>query len=558
MFKLIIEYPKKTFPLFYLLISNENFNFFSFKLEKNFGFFKKIIRRSKINQKKKCIDYDLIGCSSRLSCLDKCIRETFSLNYSKIYYYAIMHKSEFTEQQWASLNFATLDHSLDLEYKKVKEECDKKLSYLDCTEMKLAKETYTSILLPINRIQIDLNYDILSILEQEPEIFSFLFYMLNIEVILLGINFKKLIYKLLRLVNFKYKKHLIHMISFFGFTYHLFFIFSEIVSGELTYNQFYQKLNNFDAPDLIFCFNYPNPSLKSEYSNYETLKAARINNWFDKIEYLNESNSWTTLSRRNFLNRKDIEFELFYFSNKECFILKLNFILEPDQFHFQESSNIIKIYFNRLLIYYKKETVSFMVKRKNYLEFSKSLELNFRDKLNNSVSSEVRQEIYEITYKDEFSFIKKSIPFFYNDHSNSADHYLRRMTNDFERNKVLKQKAERQSIETSLKLKQFFEKFVYQIQNKTRNLPTDLTNKRFAVNYLAQSKSKGLGDFAFSRIFFRRIIEVRNGSNYSKLIHNLLSTISLWYDVGIFNFYLIIHKLQINRFILKILRKCKI
>ena len=113
-----------------LLPENETLNSNSYLFEDN-NFVKKIIKRSKTNEK--CINYEkkYSVCYSKRNCIDRCVNLKFMKYYNSITIHSVIDKQHFTKDQWSNL-FLNNDFK---KYNKTKEECKRNFQINDCYEI---------------------------------------------------------------------------------------------------------------------------------------------------------------------------------------------------------------------------------------------------------------------------------------------------------------------------------------------------------------------------------------------------------------------------------------
>ena len=157
--------------------------------------------------------------------------------------------------------------------------------------------------------------------------------MLNVQCIVFCQNLLKLfviIYCLLnakyQLRNSRYYLFVIYLFCLSGFTYHIYFIFYQLLNEELIYHVYCAIESSIKIPEVVFCFDINQKRIDKNYKlteNYlnELTKEIIIEKVFKNITYLSRSNEWISLD----LNFRDsiLKTDTFYFLNKKCLKISL-------------------------------------------------------------------------------------------------------------------------------------------------------------------------------------------------------------------------------------------
>lgn len=553
--KLSIETNHENYSL-YLLPDKEKLNSKSYENKKELNFFRKFKKRSKLNTKNKCDDYNEqdFGCQSMQNCVDNCISMMFFEKYKNISYYSIIDKSLYTDEQWTTsyLNFSYEN------YNQIKKKCKKLYSKIDCNRIYFKVGSKIDYVLE-NKVKLNLYYDTHGTIEEEPSIYNLVLYMVNIQSIIFGLQLKKLFLLIFYYsrIKFKFKNLFIFILCLIGFSYHCWFIFDEIINGEFNYSQYFSINTYADTPEILFCFSIDKKLINENYKfSYKYLdeitEDLTIENVFDKIKYLNKMNDWIVLNASNFFEQEELIIETVYFKDQKCFQIRQDVDFERNQFYYKEDegNDVLRIIFNRELIE-RQKIVHFLTRLKYSMEFSKSYDLNFEN-----YSYSVHQELFEIQYIDKFNLIKNPMFIFYE--SNNLDEvndYLNKMINRFQiifEHQTLKLPIDRDDENLNSPIDDLlFDQYFKLIQNVTdHEAPLNPNYLRtFSVNYLEKtdyinSKSNDTYDFEFGFIFFIRIIEISNKDNYVKLILNLVNVLSIWFSIGVLDLYIIFYKIK--------------
>lgn len=560
--KLVIVLNNSTDYLFFLVPEDQKFHTKSYLFNDYQGFVKIVRKKLKTNVKEKCIDYKELNlnCNSNQNCKDQCLSKELFRKYSVVSEQAIIDKDEFDFSLWnRNITAIIANERIPNE---IRTFCNFSVvgcleeTFEDNTEIKLYKEVerYEKS----NKIEIDLYYDVITIFEESPPFFKLIFDILSIENLIFGLNFLKLskiISYFLKIKfnikNFAYFLIPIIFLCFIGFLCHLFFIFNEIINGELIHGLHYEIPAQIDSPDLVFCFEVrTSPGEKEALDGYHLeniTKDIRVDTVFNKIQYLNESDDWVSLDNKLDLeNDKQIKIDIFFFLNKKCFKIEQRIEYKKRQFDFKDNTEVLKIYFKKNFINQNK-TVLFFSKKRSTMALSKTADLLFED-----YYYYINHENFKINYKDRFTLIKNPLSIYYylfkeENYLHDVDRYINRLINNFKNqynlttlNLPLEQKNFGYKINDQL-----FEKFYREKQNVTdHKLPGNLNFQRqFALNHI-KKEPKSLSnnqdnltkpDFTFSLIFFNRLVSITNRDNLAKLILSMLNALSLWFDFKIFD-----------------------
>ena len=547
--KLVVKINYKHY-LLYLLTENENFKGNNEMLFGNFA--KRIIKRSK--KKQRCIDYSKLGglnCNSQENCLDRCFNTRFINEYKNmsIFYSTVIDKQHFTEDQWnkAFLNIKNVSNDFE-----VLKECRNEFEIVNCFESKF--EAIKDGFRPQNNQtmdKIDLYYDVIYLIEREPSTYKILIDLLNIESILLGMNVLKLFMMFQFILKTKFKfiyLIVIYLICSTGFVYHTYFIFDEILNGELIHHVYYKLENFIKMPEIIFCFNYDDSKIDQNYlfNKYylnEITENIRIESLFEYVTYLNKSNEWITLKSNN--SNSDFKIDTFYFFGNKCFRMKQEIAYNSNQFYLLENTEVLKIKtnkeihktFSNILFY-------FFTKASNRLQFSRINELNF------FTNYKISQETTELTRRDRFNYIKNPSLLFYSDNDlDDSNEYLVNLINNFEQ--VFKSKtcylpSGKKNLNYEIN-DDLFEQYYYQNEKK-HNLPVQNLNSKklftkifFEDIGIDSEEIFKIPNFTFKLSTIKNVIEITNEENLIKLILSLLNALSLWFDVCLLDLHICIH-----------------
>ena len=541
--KLIIKLKYNSSYLYFLLENNE-FNSQSSRNQKRMNFLKKIIKRSKSKKREKCIDYEkeYSYCSSKHSCIDRCVNMKFIEDFKNITTRAIVYKDYFTKDQWSN-SFPNSDKD---NYTLIKKGCEIQYKNEDCYEIKL--EYYNiKINSPKNHtvLQIHLYYEVINQLEEEPSIYKLLIDILSVQSIVFGQNVLKLLLIVYCLLNTKYQLRnrkcylfVIYLICLSGFVYHTFFIFNQILREELIYYVYYTVENSIIIPNIIFCFSLenlkasPNYELTDSYLNKLTNNLT-IDTIFQNITYLDKSNEWISLDA-NFTSF-ELNIETFYLLDKKCFKIKQNIKYDRSLFYLLNNTEVLKVHFNETLIR-QVELITYFTKTNKKMQFGKLKELNFSKEYYKS-SYTLSQEKIELTKDDKFNFIKS--PFLLFRESDDSHNLM----NNFEQDYNLRTRdlpSEKVNLNNEINddlFKQFFDQETRKFQH---NFHENLNIKRIFITTNIKKSDNSIAlepDFKFELNFIENKILITNENNFTKLILSLLNVMSLWLSLCILDLH---------------------
>lgn len=566
LFKLVI---RPWYHKVFLFPQNQLFNSQSYRFLITNAYTKRIIKRSKLNKKDECFDYTKLPCLERVTCIDTCVNREYYKLYQNISNFVIIQKHEF-RNEWSKLRF-DYHASYDLQrerLEKVIELCEKKNPKKECTEITIAKsgriKSYDPFYRNYNLIsgyQIDLFYDFVNTIEEEPSVSGLLLDLLNLQIIIFGYSGYKFVNQIFKPIRLKFKKYLMNVICFTGAIYYLWFIFDQIIHGDLVFSQFYKISEFIDMPKVILCFKYNDRLIDQKRKfNFDYLdeytKSLNIGTIFEKIEYLNASNKW--ISFDDFKDEKKFsdsnsEFKIKrnYYLDKKCFEIRQNVIYRPLQFYLSDNDQVLRMQLNRSLIEDKDQIISFLTKLKKTQQFSKLLNLVFIElsipKPPKLLSNHIRQNGFEIVSYDQFSWIKNLLALFIgvNEHADKKQN-LNRMIYDFEKNynlEMVSLSIQQLNSESDNDLMKLLDKILK--KKSFHSSHNSNYQKLFAINYLEKKElTNNCSDLSFSLGFFRRVIMIENRENHSKLILNIINLFSFWFDLGVLDLYVPFYRLK--------------
>lgn len=324
--KLIIRHKFLDKLVIYILPKNENLHYESYEHIISYRFSKKEINR--IAAKEKCVDYKKnSNCKSKKECIGRYISRKLFEDYKNIVFsiygnLLVIYKNNFKEYEWNTSypkNYNGYTYkSIFLEIEK---NCTKKYPFKDCIssefETLFNEEKFHSEKKSI--AEIDLHYDVIETKQNHPSIYALIIDILNIQGILFGLNIFKLSMMLYFYFKMKFRLRkekvflfLFYLLCFIGFTYHIFFIFEQVLHGDLIHFIYYNVLSQVEMPDLVFCFELKqiqmdkNIKLTGNYLNQLT-EELKKEDFFNEIAYLSQSNEWVKIDLESKFRSNEIK-----------------------------------------------------------------------------------------------------------------------------------------------------------------------------------------------------------------------------------------------------------
>ena len=542
--ELIVKFKIYRFDL-YLLPEEERFNLKSYQHHSFKSFSKVIKKRSNWIMHRRCADYDkkYSDCNSKQNCIDRCVNKRFIETYKSITLYSIIDKDHFTKDQWSN-SFSNNNFSI---FNETEQECLKEFKD-DCYEVKFEIDKIYMDSYDPKTIQLVLYYNVISEIEEEASLYKLLMDVLTMQSVLFGQNIFELlliIYCLLntkyQLRNNKYYFYFIYLICLAGFIYNTFFIFDQVLHGDLIRFVYYEIKNLIKIPGISFCFDFDlqidqNHKLTENYLN-ESTKNISIKTVFTNITYLNKLNDWITLNS-NFTN-SGLKVETFYFLDKKCFKIKQDIEYSRDQFYLLDNKKVLKVNFRYDFNYKYYLSAYFFTKIENKMQFSKIEKLFFYKDRSFAYTS--NQEITELTVKDQFSWIKNPSLFFDEDsYQNDVNKHLAKLMNKFDENynlRTLYLPSEKVNSNNEINNDLFKQYCSQEIKYKS-SLNSNI-QKFFITTNVKKERNINLNrtDFTFELNFIKNKILITNEDNFTKLILNLLNVLSLWFSLCILDLH---------------------
>ena len=401
------EYVSK----FYLLTEDENLNEKTLEYTSKRAFLKRVVKKL---ERGGCVNYQdrYVNCTSRRHCVERCINKEALERFKKINIdKVVVDKDQFNTTEWNRTYPMTISYRdpNSIIYKNISGECEKKIQVeRPCLEVTF-NETVEIVSSGSKTTEIDLFLDIqLSI--EELSWFKLLLDILTIQNIFFGMTVLKLLRMLcsffkLESKNNKIVMFLIYLLCSIGFTWHTYYIFELGIKGELTYSPNYEVANRIRMPTMIFCLPVDEKLVDRDHQltgNYldQLTSEMSAESLFKSITYLNDSNEWTSL------NLKQVD--RFFFMHLKCFNVTINQEYHRRQFHFSINTQVLKVNFtDRFLKQNKSQTVFFMTKTNETIEFSNVVSLFWDHPRTRDPRYSAEQSENSVNYEDHLSFIKR-------------------------------------------------------------------------------------------------------------------------------------------------------
>lgn len=236
-----------------------------------------------------------------------------------------------------------------------------------------------------------------------------------------------------------------------------------------------------------------------------------------------------------------MEITHFYYLNMKCYEFELKVLFSEKDFYFLPTRNLLGIYFNPEFAerVYESKIIYFLYRKdRTSKQFSNSFYYLIKTGKYN-VTYEVTYEPFKITRLDHFQSLKDLRKLFFKSNQlHDATAYLENLITTFRRRYSLatKEVLLEDYGDDSLEIDDDLFKQLYKEQNKTdQESPVDVNfrqNLYNAHNQYNDNPYKKNG-FLFSVSLGGRKSKISNSENWSKLIVNLLTSMTLWLNTGI-------------------------
>lgn len=547
------------FSNFYLLPDDQVFNSKSYEHLNNVNFVKNKIKRSSKDDKCLKVRYSqkrqkVFKCKNQFDCLEKCRLRSVFRNTSKILTYRVFDNFYLADKLWKNIIIKGLTEIVDED---VEKKCRERFEKKECEENYFEGKIFSINSVDEFKREIDLYYDVIETIEEEPSKSKIILDVLNVQSILFGLNAMNLFLKISGVLNLKYnlkiKNHfIIHIIlCAIGFCIHSYIIFNEIINSDLIKSQHYEMQNQIDPPDIVLCIPFnqktiENPTYRDLDNITKDLKAEKI---FEKISYLNKLNKWIIIDQSLNFTDENLGINTFYFLDKKCFKINLNIIYKRNQFLFEDNEQILRVSFNSTFV--DDQKVLFFTKRKNKLHLSRISYYRPDYEI-----MEVEEEIFKVSHFDKYNqiknFLENPLSLFYSkNYLNDADQYMNMLKEDFKNeNNLTTLNLPLEDANDDLKINdESFETYVKDVQiAKDQDIPSNSNFEReYTAHHLNVTRLRGLRkdlrnesyNFAFKlkSSFFTVFIIETNADNWGKLLLNLLNLVTLWFGLNPVSFF---------------------
>ena len=528
---------------------------------------KKSIISFKDSKKSNCNNYSEIPnskCSNRKHCIDQCIYKKFYDQYNSLTIYSVIDKDEFkSEYNLTDVKFNKTKDS------KIESDCIDSFDRPDCNDVSFEEspQLSTNFYKDYASFLIKLNHEHLIAKEFKPSLIKLALDLINLLSIFFGLTAAGILLtvlsnlkKFLKTKWFKFLKIFIMIICLIGFLLHNALISHSIIEGDLVINDNFTRLDKFNLPNIIFCFQYhyetkidKNTKITGEYLD-ELTSDLTFKHIFNSIYYFNKTheklfdfNELEYSIKSKFYSDSEIVLTHFYYLRLKCFEIKIKPTFQEKDFYFKEEKELLKIVLNQKLYKYR-ELVFLMCKQSE----SKQIGGSFVHRIGKTPlgpyykhTYSIDFELFEIKKEDNFLFLKDPLSSF-NQKTDSLD-YLGKMKQKFKDSYGL---ASRQILlDEDFKLEiddLLFEQFYLQIQKFTDLSGLTFSNyKQNAYNIYSQTRFRPLyyPDFTFSSSLVTRKVDIFNEDNFTKLVISILNALSFWLGLCILDLSVYVNRL---------------
>ena len=539
---MVLATDYKPYFSIYLLSRNESFNSNSYHFNGDYKVIRQYTRWSTSSQRSNCTNYP----TNRQSMIDSCInreylRKHFSLTTSSVF-----------DQDVFSSYVLMNNHFNETIDEQIVNECEDRYRRSDCNANYFVSG-YNRARTYDDRFELNLYYELIRNVEQDPSKWKLTLNLLNLESIFFGTNATKALttcFAILRLV-FRFKQHkrmfehFVFVLCLVGFLNHIYIVYKDIVTNELTQSGFYSKNDTFTFPDLVFCFELdqePDPNYKLTGSYLNDI-SKRLESRFRKLSYL-ANGTFVDLDPFSIDESNLFRFKIFIHNDFKCLELSTDLVYYEGDFNFVNDPCALKVHLNDQFRIDDETNVYFLTKKQGSKQFNEiyKLELKCFLLMSSCRSFSVTLEVFDITYLDKFRHLKQPMSLFLEVNDvNNADRYLNKMQSFFRSNFNLSTRSVPFYMDDfDLEIDdELFEQYYLQIQNVSdAYLPKNLDNEFRTYNTYINPIDANLdaATFEFCPSFFIQRTIITNDDNYAKLIQNFLNTLSLWLNITLLDF----------------------
>ena len=440
----------------------------------------------KDSKKSNCANYSEITnstCSNRKHCIDQCINKKFYEEYNSLTINSVIDKDEFESEY--NLTNVKLNKTKD---SKIESDCINLFNRPDCNDVSFEENLQLNPVFytDYGSFFIKLNHEHLEEKESEPSLIKLALYLMNLQSIFFGLTATGILLavlsnlkKFLKTKWFKIIKIFIMIICLIGFLLHNIFISQGIIiKGDLAINYNFTKLDKFNLPNIIFCFEYyyesridKNIKITGEYLDQLT-RGLTYEDIFNSIYYYNKThekrldiNKLEYTKKSKFYSDSEIVLTHFYYLGFKCFEIKIKTTFQEKDLYFKKEKELLRIFFSSKLYKYC-ELVFLMCKKSE----SKQIEGSFlygigKDlyDVRNKYTYRIDLELFEIKTEDKFLCLKDPLGCF-NQKYDSLD-YFGKMKQKFKDNYGLTSREILLDDDFKLEINDLlFEQFYLQIQ----------------------------------------------------------------------------------------------
>ena len=552
----------------YLIEKNKPFtsNLINFK-----GVFyarKRSIISSKISKKSNCVNYfekTNLKCLNKKHCIDRCINAKFYEKYNSLTIHSVLEKDELESE--FNLTNINLNETKD---KGIENDCIDSFNQPDCIDILFEESLEHTCQQDEYSLSIKLNYENLKERELEQTLIKLVLDLMNLLSIFFGLNAIGILLIIISyLKNFlklnwhKIFKILVLVVCLICFLLHFDFIFRNIIEGELIKNEYFEKSNEYNLPNTIFCFKYnhseidKNIKISGEYLDQLTSDLT-FKSVFKIIKYYNRTyfkylniNKLNYTANSKFYSNSEISLTHFYYIKLKCFEIILKTSFKEENFYFLDVRFVLHLYLNDR-IYRQYQSVYFLYRERE----SKQIGGSFLYRI--GAQSNDNKHIYDIEFQltvivreDWFEFFKNPRSLIYDTTTvNDATKYLETMKKKFKNKHGLTSRDTILDHDFKLEIDDLlFKQFYLQIKNRTNhNGLISLNYKQNVYNTYSQAKViplevKNFEDFRFSLSLISRHVDIFNEDNFTKLIISILNAISFWLGLCILDLSVYVRKL---------------
>ena len=528
-----------------------------------------IRKRLKISSKtSNCADYSEktnSKCSNRKHCIDQCINRKFYEKHGSLTIYSVIDKDELeSDYNLTQIKFnETKDSTIETD-------CTNTFNRPDCNDVLFEESLEYTCRLSYYYLPIKLNYENLEEKEFEQSSFKLFLDLINllsiffdlrvIGILLIALSNLK---RFLKLKWYKVFKILVIVVCSIMSLLNNIMVFQSIIEGDLIKNEYFTKLDKYNLPNSIFCFEYDdskidkNTKITGEHLNKLTSDLT-FKNVFKQIIYFNKThekylnmNKLNTTTNSNFYSNSEISIAHFYYLDLKCFEIVLEPSFKEEDFYFRDHKVVLFVYLNDD-IYGQHHSAYFLYRDRESKQIGGSYFFRIGkppEEIYYKYAYDIELQFIKIEREDKFELLKNPSSLFYGTIAiNDATNYLETMKQKFKNKYGL---ASRDTLLDDFKLEiddLLFKQFYLQIQNLTDH--NGLTSLNFKQNvYNMYSKINLLisrfADFEFSLSSFSRKVEISNEDNYTKLIISILNAVSFWLGLCVFD----LSAVNVNRLI---------